>query len=115
MNAALQFKPVGPSVFPSQLFEVISQKQSALSDVGQTIRGVLSQLDPEITASLLSEYKDPDNSLIQKMEAGLIERELLISIDENTLDTGYFNSKASLRMDDLGIGPDDDWNSPSPT
>lgn len=115
MSAALQFKPLVASVFLSQTFEEddFISKQSVLSGVGLNMRNTLSQLEPDVTVALLSEYKDPDNSAIQRLEASLIEREMLVSIDENTLDTGYFNSQAARRMEDLGIGPDDEWNGPS--
>jgi len=107
------FKPTGASVLPSRDFEVIINKQPVLASMGREVRTTLSQLEPELANLMLNQYAEPQDSLVQSIQAALIERELSIDIDENSLDTGYFNGATQRRMDEVGLSSSDDWDIPS--
>jgi len=115
MVDAQDFQSFTASVFPSQEVEVTLAKQPALSAHGREVRLALSQMPPEVTRDLLSTYAMPSPETVAAMESTIMQRELSIdnaskevNLDKEWLAGGAMNR----RMDEVGLGSEDEWNIP---
>lgn len=116
MALAQEFKSVVASVFPSQDAEVVIAKQPVLVEYGREVRSAISQLPPEVSRNLLSEYREPQSTLVAQTEEAIMTRELAIENagQEVNLDQQWLTGANNRRMDEVGLSSDDGWNSPEP-
>lgn len=112
MAFAKEFSSVVASVFPSGQAEITISKQPVLADTGREVRAAISQLPPDVSRSLLSNYAAPEQKLVTSMESAIIARELAIDNAEKGvgLDMNWLNNGLGRKMSEVGLSEDDSWN-----
>jgi hypothetical protein len=115
MTLHSSFQGLSSSVMPSQDHEVLIAKQSALSSHGQQTRILLSKLPPSVVDTLVADYKAPNRAALDSVFTAIAEREQIIDSAQKgkNLDVEWLQAGAetSRRMDEIGLGSDDPWNS----
>lgn len=112
MPAATQFQGMLSSVIQSQDAEVILGKQPVLSEHGREVRATISALPPEISRSLMSEYREPSPQLVSGIEGAIMSRELAIDNAEKGigLDQQWAAGDGPGRnMSEQSFGEKDPW------
>lgn len=109
------FESFTATVIPSQEYEVNIAKQPVLLGHGSEVRAILSQLPPDVSKQLLSDYQDPAPKLVASIEEAVISREMAIenAAQEVNLDQEWLNGAQSRKMSERSIGEEDPWNEPS--
>lgn len=114
MTHPTAFRGMSSSVLPSQDYEVLIAKQSAMTNHGQQTRACLSKLPPSVVDELLVEYKIPNREALDSLSVAMAERERIIESAEKgqNLDIEWLqNGGGTLRqMDEAGLGASDSWN-----
>ncbi len=114
MPSAEQFQSMTASVFQSPNEETIIAKQAVLADYGREVRAAISLLPPDVSKSLLQEYKEPQPQLFAQIEDAIMSRELSIESSGQgaNLDEEWLRGANTRRMSEIGLSADDDWNTP---
>lgn len=109
------FMPLGAEIFPSQSFEVLLGRQTITAGLGRDVRNLLQMLPSDVTESLLSDYKEPNEMLFASIENAAMEREQVLdnAAQGANLDHGWLNGSKARSIDEAVLGADDEWNGPS--
>lgn len=113
MPTANQFQGMLSSVIQSQDAEVIIGKQPVLADHGREVRAVISAMPPEVSRSLMSEYREPSPQLVSNIEGAILLREHAIENAEKgvSLDQEWAAGNGPGRsLSEQSIGEVDPWN-----
>jgi hypothetical protein len=112
MPHAAQFQGMLSSVLPSQDAEVILGKQPVLADHGREVRAAISAMPPEVSRSLMSEYREPTPQLVSSIEDTILMREHAIDNAEKGigLDQQWAAGDGPGRkLSEQSIGEKDPW------
>jgi hypothetical protein len=111
-NAA-QFEGMLSSVIQSQDAEVILGKQPIFAEYGREVRSAVNALPPEVSRSLLNEYREPAAQLVSSIEEAIISRELAIenATQEAGLDQQWLaGGGAGRKINEADLSAEDSWN-----
>lgn len=111
-NAA-QFEGMLSSVIQSQDAEIILGKQPIFAEYGREVRAAVNALPPEVSRSLLNEYREPAAQLVSSIEEAIISRELAIenASQEVGLDQQWLAGGGNGRkISESELSAPDSWN-----